>query len=286
MTTITKKKVVTKTKTKNYATSSWYDVLLPERRYKDTMGNEKLYPAICRTFDYTKVEDLQGQRFSTPSHIKKIVESITELNSVNREVIIVKYNNKYTLADGKHLFIGLIQLGLPIEFKLIDVTNLKDAIAVMRKMNSTSRNWTIHQFVNSTSVINKDYAMLQRYYSDTDITINLLGALMYNPKRLKVGKSNSAIKEGTFQMNATAKEMNLFISRIKKFYDVTNLDNNQYCTMGLCCFIIEKAHTYSAKEKVFLDVVKDIANKRKYTNKSFGRKKEYIDFFAECWNDL
>ena len=282
-----KKTKVAVTKTKYYAKGNdWYEVILPERRFVDTMGIERIYPAICRTTDYAKLEDLQGQRKTTASHVKKLVESVTELNSVNREVVVVKYNNHHTLGDGKHLFLTLVQLGLPVEFKLIDVSNLKDAVAVMRKMNSTSRNWTIHQFVNSTAVINKDYAKLQRYYSDTNITINLLGALMYNTKKLKVGNSNMAIKNGTFQMNTSASEMALFIKRIKKFYAVTNLDDNQYCSLGLCCFIIEKAHTYSAKEKKFLNVVKEIANKRKYTNKSFGRKKEYIDFFAECWNDL
>lgn len=284
MSTTTKRVV---TKTIHYKTTpSWYEVLLSERMFKDTMGNDIYYPAICRTNDYSKLEDLLGQRESTASHVKKIVGSVEQLNSVNREIVVVKYHNSYTIADGKHLYRCLIQKGLPIEFKLIEVNNLKDAVAIMRKMNSTSRNWTIHQFVNSMATINKDYAKLLKYYQETDITINLLGALMFNIKRLKIGKSNSAIKEGVFQMNTSSKDMELVIKRIKNFYSVTNLDNNQYCNLGLCNFMIDKYDTYSANEKKFLKKVKEIALKRKFTNKSFGKNKEYVEFFAECWNEL
>ena len=43
MATITKNRVVTKTK--HYKTSGWYEVILPERRFVDTMGIERVYPA-------------------------------------------------------------------------------------------------------------------------------------------------------------------------------------------------------------------------------------------------
>lgn len=275
------------TKTIHYKTTpNWYEVLLPERTFTDKLGREIYYPAICRTNDYSVLEDLLGQREATSSHVKKLVGSVELLNCVNREIVVVKYHNSYTIADGKHLYRALVQMGLPIEFKLIEVNNLKDAVIIMRKMNSTSRNWTIHQFVNSMAVINKDYAKLKSYYVESNITINLLGALMFNIKRLKIGNSNSAIKEGTFQMNTSAKDMELIIKRIKNFYNVTNLDNNQYCNLGLCNFIISKYENYSANEKKFLNKVKEIALKRKFVGKSFGKNKEYLQFFNECWNEL
>jgi hypothetical protein len=284
MTTTTKKVV---TKTIHYKTTpNWYEVLLPERTFTDTMGNNVYYPPVCRTTDYSMLEDLLGQRETTPSHLKKLIASIETLNCVNREIIVVKYHNSYTMADGKHLFFALVQKGLPIEFKLIEVSNLKDAVAIMRKMNSTSRNWTLHQFVNSMAVINKDYAKLKSYYIESGITMNLLGALMFNNKKLNTAKSNSAIKEGTFQMNTSVKDMELLFKRIKNFYTITNLDDNQYCNVGLCTFMISKSDTYSVNEKNFLNKVKAETTKRKFIGKSFGKNKEYLQFFNECWNEL
>lgn len=275
------------TKTIHYKTTpNWYEVLLPERTHTDTMGKELYYPAICITTDYSMLEDLLGQRETTPSHLKKLQQSVEQLNCVNREIIVIKYHNSYTLADGKHLYKVLVQMGLPIEFKLIEVTNLKDAVAIMRKMNSTSRNWTLHQFINSMAVINKDYAKLKSYYVESGITMNLLGALMFNIKKINTAKSNSAIKEGTFQMNTSAKDMELIFKRVKNFYTITNLDNNQYCNVGLCNFIISKSDTYSVNEKKFLNRVKAEATNRKFVGKSFGKNKEYLQFFNECWNDL
>lgn len=275
------------TKTKYYAKNpSWFKVLLAERKYKDVYGNDKLYPAICLTTDYSMLEDLKGQRKTTPSHIKRLIESIVELNSVNREVVVVRYNGEYTIADGKHLLMGLMQLGLPVEFKLINVDSLKDAIAVMRKMNSTSRNWTIQQFVNSMSFINKDYAKLQKYYEETDITMNLLCGLLYNVQKFNPANANNAVKDGTFQINTSIKDVDLYIKRIKHFYAMTNLKNTQYCTWGLISFISDKSDVYTSKETKFLTAVKEVAHKRKHTDKSFGERKEYVDFFTECWNDL
>ena len=280
-------KKISVTKTKYYAKGNdWYQVLLPERTYKDVYGNDVYYPAICVTTDYAKIQKTPGQRDLKSAHIKELYNSIVELNSVNREIIVVKYNNEYTNVDGLHLYTAEMQLGLPIEFKLIEVTTLKEAVAIMRKMNSTSRNWTIRQFVNSTALINKDYARLKKYYESNDITMNLMCGLFYNIQKFNPAKANNTIKDGTFQMNTSIKDIDLFIKRIRYFYTMTNLKNTQYCTWGLISFIIEKNEIYGSKEKIFLAKVKETAHKRKHTDKSFGERQEYVDFFTECWNDL
>lgn len=288
MTTTTSKKQKKVTKVTHYKNSkeSWYEVLLEARSYKDNFGNDVYYPAICMTKDYSKTIEAPGQRETERNHVVTMHRSISELNSVNREVIIVKYKNQYTIVDGKHLFCALVDKGLPIEFKLIEVNSLKDAIDIMRKMNSTSKNWTIIQFVKAMSLISKDYSRLMNYYDNTDITMNMLCGLMYNINSFKPMKANDAVKEGTFQMNTSVKDMEYFIKSIKRFYTHVGYKNTQYCTWGLITFMIEKGDEYPKYEEKFLKKVKEISMKNKYMDKPFGERKVYHIFFSECWNEL
>ena len=267
---------------------SWAKLVTPEMQVKTSEGII-IYPAIYDAI-YSKflenVERVSDNREQTKKHIGVIKNSVVYLGSVNRDIVVVMYNDKLYTADGEHLKLALTELNAIVRFKVQVVSTAKDVVDVMRMMNSSSKNWTFKNYINACKSINKDYALLYSYTTDVSVGVQpkMLATIMYSTKKFNPGGAHNSVKNGTFQLNITHTELNKRLSAIKRFYGKTNMKTAQNCVGGLLRLMLEKEELYYKKEAKFLELVKVEVQKRKYT--TFGSDGEYLTFFKEMWNSL
>lgn len=218
--------------------------------------------SIIKSLDFNRPKDL--------SHADNMADSVAKLKSVLRLPIIFKIANDYYMADGQHLKAALEKDGLDMRFYMLYADNLKDVMITMTTMNSTSRNWSLKQFVESWCSFNEDYKLLKDFAKDYGLTYTTLGMLLTNNTMSNVKK---LIASGDFKV-ANLQEATQKINLVDLFYFNTEMVNYQYCTVALISFM--KDHDISKTS--FLNNVKN-----NNSRVAWGRKDDYINFFIECY---
>lgn len=290
-----RKRKITKTKGAGKRTNNrWFKILLPERTHTTNEAGGKTeyrYPALCVTSSYDYLStDLAGQRELDKKHSLKVIGgSVHELRSINRPVLVVKVGNSYSIADGKHMFNYLRHVGIPVEFNLVKVDTIVEAVKTMRLMNSNSKRWTLEQFVRSGATLDDNYKKLEATYKKTKekykVTLQVLATIMFCPQKFYTGYATQAIKDGTFQQNVAGEVVKRMLNAIENFYVTTGMTVYSYANKGLISFIYDK-YDYFDKEKKFLKIVREEAKKRGVLSSSFGRTEDYKKFFEKCWAKL
>jgi len=218
--------------------------------------------STIQTLDFNRPKDL--------SHTDNMANSVAKLKGVLRLPIVFKIGNDYYMADGQHLKAALEKDGLDMRFYMLYAENLKDVMVTMTTMNSTSRNWSLKQFVESWCKFNEDYKLLKDFAKDYGLTYTTLGMLLTNNTMSNVKK---LIASGEFKV-ANLKEATEKINLIDSFYFKTEMINYQYCTVALIYFM--KDHDISKNS--FLNNVRNNNN-----HIAWGRKDDYIEFFIKCY---
>ena len=273
--------------------NEFYDVLLKER-YAFTKNGQKItYPALCSTTEYSMLKYFTTNRKVIMGHVKKMGYSITTISSVNRQVVVVKVNGEYYVADGQHLLSWLISQNMPVEFLLCEVTEKSQAIDIMRVMNSSAKRWGLPQFVNVNTAENvreskrNPYNKLQNfiamYDKKTGITTKVMGALMYNEAVFNEGGASRAIQEGYFVQNVPDTRINKRLGSLKRFYRVTKMSATNYLNAAFFEFLYSKEQTFYQNEKKFIQQVAKYVNKHEMTNIKFGNRLDALNLLQKCW---
>jgi hypothetical protein len=280
-------KVKKVTKTKNFP--KWFKVILPSRTYQTADGQTIEAPAICLTEKVENIGRFDTNRDVDNQHINTIGGSVTKLGLTLRETVVICLNGKYAIADGQHLFGWLMKQIMPVEFKLCHVQTMEKAVEIMRKMNSSSRNWTLSQFIRVCAAINPHYAKLETLlekYSHINMTAKMMVGLMYSDVRFFPTVATKAIKDGYFQQNVTDDKLNRVMEALENFYNTTKMDKSQYANWGLIDLIYDKRNTYFDNEAKFLKSVKKYVTKNNLVSKTFGKRVDYLNMFKECWDKM
>lgn len=185
---------------------------------------------------------------------------------------------------------------MPIEFLLVEVKTNQQVIEIMRKMNSSSRQWTIEQYINVNvtdnpkEAINNPYNKMKKYLADyydaNGITARVLAALMYDSSYFDEGGSCRAIKEGTFVQGVSDTKVTKILKAFNCFYEETKMSKTPYLNAGLSILIYNKEKTYFDNEKRFLLEVAKYVKRHKLTSIKYGNKKDTITLLERCWNNM
>jgi len=229
-------------------------LIVKETFHIDINGNKITYPAIYETFNYHLFHYLKSNRPVIASHVAKMGRSIQDLQAVLRDAVIVKIGHDYFYIDAQHMCGALAIVGLPIRAKIIKVDNEKDALKYITAMNSSSKNWSLKQFVLSWSLFNKDYKMLYDFEKKFNLTMTTIASLLINNS---IGKATKAIKSGNFEVIDKDNAIRI-IQKIDHFYSATGLLPCQYTTTGLIDFIgsIGRDVFYQIEKKFIANVIK------------------------------
>jgi hypothetical protein len=153
-----------------------------------------------------------------PDQVTKLATSLNKMGNIRPLVVatisfITGKATKY-IIDGQHLFNALLRNGLPIEYVEIKVDNLTDLVEKIALLNSSSKSWTLVDYITAWSCVIEDYKKLFKYYNIFDFEINMLAAVLAgkNIASSPNGASTSmckSIKLGNFRITDEAKHVQI-----------------------------------------------------------------------------
>lgn len=92
---------------------------------------------VQETMDYGIFKTVSGNRNISEFHIELLKRSIKKRNLTKDFPILV--NSNFEILDGQHRYEALSNLGLPIYYRIAEVTTVQD-IAIV---NTISKKWTL-----------------------------------------------------------------------------------------------------------------------------------------------
>lgn len=142
----------------------------------------------------------------TPQHVTKIANSI-ERKGVKRPVIVaiisfitgvpIQY-----IIDGQHLYFACLRLNIEIPYTYIEIKDDLDMIETLALLNTSSKSWSMQDYMKVWSYKKTDYIKLNKYYNIYDIELMQLTEILMEGTcyQRNVGGSSYSkfIKEGTF----------------------------------------------------------------------------------------
>ena len=175
---------------------------------------QKLEPKDRRlTLEYLPKDSKKGfallagiNRPVTPQHVTKIAHSI-ERKGVKRPVIIALISFisgvpiQY-IIDGQHLYFACLRLNIEIPYTYIDISDDLDMIETLALLNTSSKSWSMQDYMKVWSYKKEDYVKLNRYFNIYDIELMQLTEILMQgtcfQKNDGGGSYSKYIKEGTF----------------------------------------------------------------------------------------
>lgn len=173
----------------------------------------------------------------TPGQVTKIAESINKMGNIRPIVVaiisfITGKPTKY-IIDGQHLFNALIRNNLPIEYVLIEVTDVKDLVEKIALLNSSSKSWTLLDYITSWTAVSNDYKKLLHYYHVYDFELSFLATVLMNKRVNKTAGGDSIskyIKRGEFKISEESKNVDILnkLTDVLKIIPRLNRQENKF----------------------------------------------------------
>jgi ParB-like nuclease domain len=204
-----------------------------------------------------------------PSHVTRMAKSIERMGVI-RPVVVAKADflgvkDALYIVDGQHLFHALLRLGFDIPYTEINVYDHIDLVDNISLLNSSSKSWSMRDYIQAWSSISDDYDKLQNYFNIYDIELQQLAEiLMENSSNARAGGNSNitrVIKKGQFSIE----DEDLGVSLLNKATDamkvIPRLDrssNRMFISSYVNFVTTEKDYDHS----VFLKAL--TANKDKF----------------------
>lgn len=139
-----------------------------------------------------------------PGQVDKITESIKLMGTV-RPVVVTKIsfvNGKLTtyIIDGQHLYHAFLKLGVDIPYTVIEVKNMEDLVEKIALLNSSSKSWTMGDYVTAWSNLHEDYKKLNSWIDTYNIEASVIASIMSGSVGFTGGSINNKIKKGLFRV--------------------------------------------------------------------------------------
>lgn len=149
---------------------------------------------ILQTKNYATFGIIEGNRVVNESHVKKLKQSISQLDLK----IPIVVNEKMEVVDGQHRLQARKELGLPVFYIVVNGLGLRET----QRVNSAAKNWNDKDFLNS--FVKQNYAHYKTYkkfretyqFGHTE-TMNILSGSIGGGNN----NQNQDFKEGNFSVS-------------------------------------------------------------------------------------
>lgn len=170
-----------------------------------------------------------------PSHVTKIAKSLDVFDMSVRSVVITTISfldGKPTtyILDGQHLFTACLRLNCEIPYCEVEVKDLRDLIEKISLLNSSSKSWSLRDYINSWKNVNKNYIKLEEFYQRYDIELCQLSHILHNgyaqPERknisnvLKSGQLEVKNEKASIQMLDRVTDVLKIVPRMDRFSNI------------------------------------------------------------------
>lgn len=148
-------------------------------------------------------------RIIIPSQVSKLAESVQTMGLVRPIVVaICSFINGTTgmyIIDGQHLYTALLRLKMDIPYVFIDVKDMPDLINKIAMLNSSSKSWTLQNYIDTWGYYKPDYQEFMRLFNMYNIERGTLAELLHtgivSVANISGGRGvTKAIKKGTFRI--------------------------------------------------------------------------------------
>lgn len=138
-----------------------------------------------------------------PGQVTKIAESV-DMMGIIRAVTVAEISfitgklTKY-IIDGQHLFHALIRNGMDIPYVTITIKNKQELVETIAKLNASSKNWCLLDYITAWGSLVPDYVKLNHYFQVYDFDMGVLSAIL-SDLVTDGGNVTKKIKNGTFRI--------------------------------------------------------------------------------------
>jgi hypothetical protein len=170
-----------------------------------------------------------------PAQVTKLAESINKMGVI-RPIIIAELDfisgkkTKY-IIDGQHLFNALIRNGMDIPYVTITVKDKKDLVETIAKLNASSKNWALVDYIVAWGALVPDYVKLNHYYQVYDFDMGVLASVL-NDISTDGGNIAKKIKNGTFKVineEVNVRILNQLTDVLKIVPRMNRMENKYLC---------------------------------------------------------
>jgi len=164
---------------------------------------------VLKTKNYNRFHLLPMNREIMARHAEKMAESIQTMGIIRPVVCCqtktIDGTDKLYVLDGQHLLTGLQRLDMEVPYIKIKVGNELDVVKKMGMLNSSSKSWTLMDYVNAYRMYLPDYMQLFKLRNLYNIELSMLAAICNRDASYDSGQGTHPIKIGVFKVtNSTA----------------------------------------------------------------------------------
>jgi len=140
-----------------------------------------------------------------PYHVSKMAVSVDKMGIVRPVVVatlsfITGKPEKY-IIDGQHLYTACLRNKIDVPYVEIEIEDKVDLVEKIALLNSSSKSWSIQDYVIAWGSLKEDYIKLNRYFEIYDFEFGVLASILNNQNLSSSagGASvNGKIKRGEF----------------------------------------------------------------------------------------
>lgn len=148
-----------------------------------------------------------------PAQVTKLAKSVNKLG-ILRPVIIANLSfidgkARDYIIDGQHLFNSLLRNNLDIPYVSISIKNKIELVESIALLNSSSKSWTMLDYITSWACVSEDYKKLLHYYNVYDFDLSNLSAILSGRSVATGGGMTTFIKRGEFKIVDEKKNVNI-----------------------------------------------------------------------------
>ena len=216
------------------------------------------------------------------SHGNKLAKSMRFMGNIRPIVITkMKYKSnsyKFYVIDGQHAYTALKSLGVTeIPVVEVPVKSLESLVETIALLNSSSKSWTLKDYVIAWSNIHQDYNVLNNLYEKYDMELSIIAAIATGNTVANSSPGTRLIKTGAFRiLNLEETEQKLSdINEILNLLPRMDRAANRYFILSLLNVFNEI--TYTRKHhKQLLKYVEGNRETLKFALNNVNELKEYL----------
>jgi hypothetical protein len=172
-----------------------------------------------------------------PAQVTKMFNSLLKIGNI-RPIVVAKLSfisgkMEHYIVDGQHLYNALLRLGWDIPYVIIEIKDKQDLVEKIALLNSSSKTWSIQDYVTAWASLVPDYVKLNRYFQIYDIELNIIAAILSNVSSNSGSIISKRIKSGEFVIQdeeANVDILNGLTDILKIITRLSRYENRFVCT--------------------------------------------------------
>lgn len=231
---------------------------------------------------WLKVDSNQGfnilegiNRIIRPAQVSKMCLSIDKMGIIRPVVVAnLSYKGKKGLyiIDGQHLYFALLRLNLPVPYVVIDVVSDEQLVDFLALLNTTSKSWTLSDYIQVWAYINSDYKILQHHIKRSDLEVSTVAAILQNQP---TSSMTSFIKKGTFNVKNIDRAVEI-MDYVTDYLKIIPRQDRTENKKAVISYLIHVLQNNKYNHKKFLNYLKANKPRLEFLNAS---KEDIVEFF-------